>query len=107
MTPKHFIKETPKKLQRAKKSLFNEDTGPVSDSDEGDSTLSYASKVTNKKPKVFKFRKFSPRKKDENNSPGSLPSLPSGSPIVISSDEELERSIIELERSISLEMESD
>ena len=88
-----------------KRNLFEDDTDTISESDEDDSTLEYASKVTTKRQKCFKFRKF-PSKSSES-SQGSLPSLQTSSPIIISSDEELEKSMIELENKISLEMESD
>ena len=55
------------------------------------------------KGNAFKFKKFG--KKTMVNSPGSLPSLgstPHKSPIIISSNEELERSMIELENRSAL-----
>ena len=100
-----MVPDSPEKVEKVKKSLFSDDTDVISESDEGDSTLQYASKVTTKKAKKFKFKTFSEKKVD--NSPGSLPSIPRGSPIIISSDEDLEKSMVEMEMQVSLETESD
>ena len=56
----------------------------------------------------FKFRKIM-KNEPENSSPTSSPiMLPSPDPVLtISSDEELEHSMIEEEKRISLEMDSD
>ena len=99
--PKNFVACTPdKEMGKVKRSLFQEDTSPISESsDEGDSTLSYAKKITTKK---FTFRKFQ-HKKAKIDSPTSSP-LHWPEPVVISSDEELEKSMIEEERKVSLEM---
>ena len=100
------MKDSPEK---AKKTLFPEDDSPISDSDENESTATYAKKVTTKRK--FKFRNFSPTPKPStsNTSPSSSPILlpsPNVSTIIISSDEELETSMIALEQQISLEMSS-
>ena len=93
---------------------------PISESEpeDGDTTELYARKVTTKpvpqKPSMqqFKFKKFpiSETNKDEN-SPKSSPVLlatPRSSPdvYIISSDEELEKSMVQLDETISLEMDS-
>ena len=98
------MKESPAKKEEVKTSLFTEDADVISESDEDDSMLEYAAKVTTKKQTKFTFKKF--LSVTSENSPGSLPSLPTSSPIVISSDE-LEKSMVELEKKVSIEMESD
>ena len=95
--PVNYAPETPPKKQ--KKELFPEDVSPVTESDENTSMV--ALPIT--KPRVFKFRDFNKEKKDNVDSPSSSP-LPWPSPILISSDEELEKSMCELEGKISLEM---
>ena len=99
MTPKHYVPRSPEK----KSKLFPEDTSPVSDSDfeDGDSTLTYAAKVMTKKPKKFRFRKIVPK---QEKSPSSSPLKWPPSPIVISTDKELENSMVELEKQVSLEL---
>ena len=58
VVPKNFVKETPSKLQAAKKRLFQEDNQKVvTESDEDDSIISYADKVTTKKQKFQKVQK--------------------------------------------------
>ena len=73
---------------------FPEDTSSSSD-DQGESTRSYVAKVTTKK---FKLAKKTQVKVCTCPPPRPI------SPIVISLDEELERSMVELEMAISLEM---
>ena len=105
--PKNYVPDSPSTV---KKNLFKEDSSPISESDEDDSTASYVSKVTTKK--VFKFRdisKVGSTSTKKNDSPTSSPILlpsPTASTIIISSDEELENSMIALEERISLEMSS-
>ena len=79
-----------------------------SEPEEGDSTQSYAEKVTTKTPlkrmpalRPFKFRKLDtpPRFDSPTSSPIPLPST-SGE-FVISSDEELENSMVKLEEEIA------
>ena len=89
---------TPSKV---KKSMFTEDTSPVSEvsesSDEGDSTFSFANKITTKK---FTFKKFGQKKtKICTCAEGHWPE-----PVIISSDEKLEKSMVEVEKKVSLEM---
>ena len=106
MTPKHYVPDSPKKKQ----SFFPEDTSPLSESDfeDGDSTFTYAAKVTTKKHRKFTFRNFPVKTTDDkketspSSSPLNWPTPPS--PIIISSDEDLECSMVELERQVSLEM---
>ena len=104
VTPAKYVPDSP---QRVKKTLFPKDDSPISDTDEEDSTARYAAKVTTQSP--FKFRKFTKNcnksTSDVNSSPIQLPS-PNASTIIISSDEELENSMLALEEQISLEMSS-
>ena len=100
-TPKFFVPDSPDMTpSRVRKSLFTADTSPVSEvsesSDEGDSMLTFAKKVTTKK---FTFKKFGQKKKT-----CTCPQIHWPEPVVISSDEELEKSMIEVEKKVSLEM---
>ena len=96
--------------------IFPEDISSVSDSenDDGDTTTSLANKMCGIVPRrsavqKFKFHNFQTEKKEENESPSSSPIiLPSPDPVlIISSDEELEQSMIAIEEKVSLEMDSD
>ena len=96
-----------KKIASSASQLFPEDTSPVSESsDEGDSTLSFAKKITTKK---FTFKKFGQKKEEEKEEKVCVcPKINWPESVVISSDEELEMSMIEVEKKVSLEMsESD
>ena len=95
--------------------ICHENNGVVSDSEpeDGDTTISYANKICGIAPtppavKPFKFRSFLKDDNKENVSPSSSPiPLPSPDPIlIISSDEELENSMLMMDDKISLEMES-
>ena len=108
MTPK-TSPSAPVQKKKVQKTLFPEDNSSFSQSEEEESTGTYAAKVTTKT--VFKFRKLGkhdkqvPKQVSPSSSPINLPSpSASASTIVISSDEELERSMIALEQQISLEM---
>ena len=81
------VQSTPPKTTRP---LFPEDTSPISSSEPEETTTPQPVK----KPKQFDFGKTSTH--------SDSPTL---SPILISSDEELERSMAELEERISLEMD--
>ena len=76
--------------EKAKKKLFPEYDSPISECD--DENI----EPNTKQNKIFKFQKL-----DVKKAPWP-PTL-----IVISSDEELERSMCELEENISLKMDSD
>ena len=78
--------------------MFPEDDSRISESDDNNTS------PETKQKKIFKFRKLDV-KKEKSPSSSPLPWPPT--PIVISSDEELERSMCELEEKISLEMDSD
>ena len=95
--PKNYAPNTPLKEQ-AKKKLFREVDSPISESDDDNTTSE------TKQKKIFKFRKLDVK---EEKSPSSSPLPWPPTPIVISSDEELERSMCELEEKISLEMDPD
>lgn len=74
-----------------------------SDDENGDSALTYAAKISfepTKRP--FKFRSLAELNKKEIDSPTSSP-IPWPSPEVfnISSDEELEQSMIEIEKEVT------
>ena len=94
---------------------FPEDTSPIEDSEpeEGESTKSFADKLCQKLPvhpsvKPFKFQKFLPQNTPKSSPSSSPIPLPSPDPIlIISSDEELENSMVKLEEAVSLEMDSD
>ena len=105
MKPSDGKKSTALKRSR-KRPLFPEDTSSDSDSG-GNTTLSYSEKISTKKLQVFKFRKFPCECEKKEKSPSSSPLNWPPSPIIISSHEELERSMIEMEMAISLEMDSD
>ena len=84
--------------EQGRKKLFPEDDSQISESDDNNTS------PETKQKKIFKFRKLDV-KKEKSPSSSPLPWPPT--PIVISSDEEIERSMCELEEKISLEMDSD
>ena len=104
--PRNFVPDSPESAStsQSSKELFPEDKSSVSDSSEGDSTLEYASNVTTKRKK-FVFKNFN-KKVKKQESPSSSP-IHWPEEIIISSDEELEKSMVEMEKKISLEMSSD
>ena len=89
--------------------MFSQDTLLLdSDSDEGESTVSLANKMANK-PEVSKFRFKSLTElnnMEPNYSPTSSPiPLPSCENYDISSDEDLEKLMVEAEKSVSENIE--
>ena len=114
----HHVPSTPDMSPASSTSteIFPEDVSTVSNSetDKGKSTTSLANKLSSSVPELkctpsFKFRKFLKEKQDNRESPSSSPiPLPSPDPIlIISSDEELEKSMVEFEEKISLEMDTE
>ena len=105
--PLNFVKHSQDEKPCASK-MFPEDNSPISESDssEDDSTMTYARRVTTKKR--FKFWDVSMKKnKKKVLSPPNSP-LKWPEETVISSDSELEMSMIQMEGKISLEVsESD
>ena len=85
-------------------TIFSEDNSPISESEssEDNSTLTYAARVTTKRK--FKFRNFQDTKKRSGPSPTSSPLHGWPEEIIISSDEDLETSMVEIEKQVSLEM---
>ena len=99
--PRNFVPDSP---QKSTENILNHFFIPESDvsdsaSEDGDSTMTYSKKVTTQRPRKFKFRKFL-KKQDEmatpKSSPDVLPDL-EVNPIIISSDEELERSMLSID----------
>ena len=115
--PKFFVANTPDASPNCSSSsmeMFPEDISTIdTDSEEGDSTVTLANKIAGKRHvSTFKFRSLSELNKDQKicicPSPTSSPiPLPSPEVFEISSDEELENSMCELEAKISLEMSDD
>ena len=114
--PVHHVPTTPEKSPSSSNSteIFLEDNSSISESDHDDETPTTWKKMKtlhqSPRPPLqpFKFRKIM-KNEPANSSPTSSPiMLPSPDPIlIISSDEELEHSMIEEEKRISLEMDSD
>ena len=108
--PLYHIKATPDNSPVSSNSteIFPEDTSFIEESEDESTLMGNKMSPTNNFPAPFKFREFN-KKKDDNVSPTSSPiPLPSPDPIlIISSDEELEMSMVNLEERISLEMSTD
>ena len=103
--PNFFVKNTPEKVTSSPSSseLFPEDKSSIAESSSEDTT---EDNVTSNKRKKFTFRKFTKRSKQEDSSPTSSP-LDWPEQIIISSDKELERSMVKMEQQVSLEMTSE
>ena len=100
--PVFFVKTTP---NTSPKSDFSDTTTAIitdSEDEEGDSTATYAAKISKEQTRrPFKFRDLSELNAKKNYSPTSSPiPLPSPEVYTISSDEELENSMIELGNNI-------
>ena len=115
-TPPFYVATTPNASPKSDTSteLFPEDTQPIEESDESesDTTESYVAKLQNvpqlKRKSAFIFKNFEGLK-PKMESPTSSPiEIPSQDPtLVISSDEELEDSMLQIAEisSSTLEME--
>ena len=109
--PKFYVPSTPdaSDVSTSSEDTFPEDLSFIESSDEGESSRSLADKMAhvqkkNEFVKPFKFRNFQEKKQKLSPSPSSSPiSLPSPEIFIISSDEELEKSMVEMEAKISIE----
>ena len=98
-----FVKDSPEKVTSSSSSseLFPEDKSSIAETSDDDTS----DQNVNSKRNKFTFKKFT-KKRKTNTSPSSSP-LDWPEEIIISSDEDLEKSMVEMEKQVSLEMSSD
>ena len=97
--PRNFVQESPSKdltLKTEEHLYIPEYDVSDSASEDCDTTVTYAQKVITKQRK-FKFRRFDNEATGKHPSPTSSPLKWPDSPIIISSDEELEKSMLAMD----------
>ena len=105
--PLFFVPSTPEASEissgSSNESMYEEISVEDTDTDDGDSTTSYAAKISREPMrKPFKFRSLSELNKPSKYSPTSSPiPLPSTEEFTISSDEELENSMLLMDQNVT------
>ena len=104
--PLFFVPSTPEASEissgSSNESMYEEISVQDIETDDGDSTTSYAAKISREPMrKPFKFRSLSELNKPSKYSPTSPIPLPSTEEFTISSDEELENSMLLMDQNVT------